>query len=213
MLALELKHPFSVAYARCWFAWVSQFRRDVSTTREQADAAVALATEQGFTLWAAKATIYRGWALAMEGKGKEGSLELEKGIAAWRATGAGATLSYYSTMQAEAFELLGKPEDALQEVDKARAELEKADERWWEAEIYRLRGVLLLQHSWRPRRKRNPSFDARWRSLAASTPNRLSCAPPPASRACGAISASTAKRTTYSHPSTVGLLRDSKRRT
>jgi predicted ATPase len=63
-MALELKHPFSVGFARCWLAWLSQFRRDTRTVREQADAAVALATEQGFTLWAAKATIYRGWALA-----------------------------------------------------------------------------------------------------------------------------------------------------
>jgi predicted ATPase/class 3 adenylate cyclase len=149
-LALELKHPFSVAYARCWFAWLSQFRRDVGTAREQADAAVALASEQGFTLWAAKATIYRGWALAMEGNGREGVLELEKGIAAWEATGAGATLSYYRTMKAEALNLLGKTEDALQEVDKARAELERTAELWWEAEIYRLRGILLLRHSMAP---------------------------------------------------------------
>jgi predicted ATPase len=148
-MALELKHPFSVAYARCWLAWLSQFRRDVRTVREQADAALALATEQGFTLWAAKATIYRGWALAMDNN-KEGALELEKGIAAWRATGAGATLSYYHTIKADALDFLGKAEEALQEVDMARAELEKTAERWWEAEIYRLRGILLLRHSMAP---------------------------------------------------------------
>ena len=149
-LALELKHPFSVAYARCWLAWLSHLRRDVRTVREQADAAVALATEQGFTLWAAKATISRGWALAMADKSEEGALELAKGIAAWRATGAGATLSYYRTIQAEALDFLGKAEDALQEVDKARAEFDKTADRWWEAEIYRLRGVLLLRHSMAP---------------------------------------------------------------
>jgi predicted ATPase/class 3 adenylate cyclase len=149
-LALELKHPFSVAYARCWLAWLSQLRRDVGTAREQADAAVALATEQGFVLWAAKATISRGWALAMGGNGKEGVLELEKGIAAWQATGAGATLSYYRTMKAEALDRAGQAEEALQEVDKARAELEKTADLWWEAEIYRLRGSLLLRHSMAP---------------------------------------------------------------
>ena len=78
-LALELSHPFSVGYARCWLAYVSQLRRDARTVREQADAAVALATEQGFPLWAAMATTMRGWALAMDGQNEEGVRELENG--------------------------------------------------------------------------------------------------------------------------------------
>src|SRR5712691_11730963 len=47
-LADELKHPFSVAYAQCCFAFVSQFHRDVRNVREEAEAAAALATEHGF---------------------------------------------------------------------------------------------------------------------------------------------------------------------
>jgi predicted ATPase len=146
-LALELKHPFSVGYARCWLAWACQFRRDAAYVHEQADAAVALAIEQGFTLWAAKATIHRGWALAMDGKIEDGVLELEMGVAAWRATGAAATLPFYYAMQAEAFALLGKTRDGLKRLDEAQILVEQNKDRWWEAEIYRLRGALLLQHS------------------------------------------------------------------
>jgi predicted ATPase len=130
---------------------VSQFRRDARTVREQADAAVALATEQGFTLWAAKATIHRGWALAMGGKIEDGVLELERGVAAWRATGAAATLPFYYAMQAEAFALLGKTRDGLKGLDEAQILVEQNKDRWWEAEIYRLRGALLLR---RPKAKR-----------------------------------------------------------
>ena len=87
-LAHELSHPFSLAYARCWAAIVSQLRRDVPAVREQAEAAVALATAQGFPQWAAGGTILRGWALAMQGQGEEGMAQVRQGIAAWRATGA-----------------------------------------------------------------------------------------------------------------------------
>ena len=52
-LAHELSHPYSLAFARRWAAHVYQFRRDVSAVHEHAEAAVALATEQGFTQWAA----------------------------------------------------------------------------------------------------------------------------------------------------------------
>jgi predicted ATPase len=47
-LAHALSHPFSLAYAWCWAAIVSQFRRDVPAVYEQAEAAIALSTEQGF---------------------------------------------------------------------------------------------------------------------------------------------------------------------
>jgi DNA-binding winged helix-turn-helix (wHTH) protein/predicted ATPase len=146
-LALQLKHPFSVGYARCWLAWTCQFRRDAAYACKQADAAVELATEQGFTLWAAKGTIHRGWALAMLGKSREGLLDLEEGITAWRATGAAATLPFYYAMKAEAFALQGNTRDGLKRLEEAYTLVEQTADRWWEAEIHRLRGVLLLQQS------------------------------------------------------------------
>ena len=71
-LAHELPHPYSLAYARCWAAYVYQFRWDVPAVHEQAEAAVALSIEQGFPFWAAAGTILRGWALAMQGQGEAG---------------------------------------------------------------------------------------------------------------------------------------------
>ena len=52
-LAHELPHPFSLALARCWAAYVYQFRWDVPAVHEQAEAAVALSIEQGFPFWGA----------------------------------------------------------------------------------------------------------------------------------------------------------------
>jgi tetratricopeptide (TPR) repeat protein len=71
-LAHALSHPYSLAQAWCWAAHVSQYRRDVPAVHEHAEAAVALATEQGFTQWAIQGTIFRGWALAMQGRARRG---------------------------------------------------------------------------------------------------------------------------------------------
>ena len=97
-LAHELSHPYSLAYAWCLAAFVSQFRRDVPAVHEQAEAAVALSTEQGFPLWAALGTSLRGWALAMQGQGEEGLAQVRQGIAAWRATGAALLVPYFCTI-------------------------------------------------------------------------------------------------------------------
>jgi hypothetical protein len=64
-LAQDLSHPYSLAWARCLAAYVYQWRRDVPAVYEHAEAAIALATEQGFPLWVAWGTSFRGWALAM----------------------------------------------------------------------------------------------------------------------------------------------------
>jgi predicted ATPase len=146
-LAHELAHPYSLAWVRCWAAIVSQLRRDVLATHEQAEVAIALATEQGFTQWAAVGTTFRGWALAMQGRGEEGRAQVCQGVAAWRATGAVLHLPYFCTMLADVCDHLGHLEDGLQALAEAHTLGAQHEERWWEAEIARLRGVLLLRQT------------------------------------------------------------------
>ena len=125
-LAHALSHPFTVAYARC------------------------LATAQGFPFWAAWGTIFRGWALVMQGQGAEGMAQVRQGIAAWRATGAVLYVPYYCTVLADVSNHLGHTEDGLQALAEAHTVVEQHEERWWEAEVHRLRGVLLLRQTATP---------------------------------------------------------------
>jgi predicted ATPase len=149
-LAHALSHPFTLAFARVCAAYVYQFRRDVPAVHEQAEAAVALSTEQGFPFWAATGTSFRGWALAMQGQGEEGLAQVSQGIAAWQATGAALNVPYFCTVLAEVAAHLGHTEDGLRALAEAHTLVEQHEERWWEAEVYRLRGFLLLQQPGRP---------------------------------------------------------------
>ena len=126
-------------------AVVSQLRRDVPAVREQAEAAGALSTAQGFPLWVAMGTSLRGWALAVQSQDEKGIVQVREGIAAWQATGAALLVSYFSALLADACDHLGHPEDGLQALAEAHALVEQHEERWWEAEVKRLRGVLLLR--------------------------------------------------------------------
>jgi len=144
-LAHELSHPYSLVFARMGATHIYQWRRDVPAVHEHAEAAVALATEQGFAQWVASGTSMRGWALAMQGQGEEGMAQVRQGLIAWRATGAAQNVPFLCTVLADVCAQLGHPEDGLQALAEAHTLVEQHDERWWEAEIYRLRGVLLLQ--------------------------------------------------------------------
>jgi predicted ATPase len=118
----------------------------VSAVHEQAEAALALATEQGFPLWVAAGTILRGWALAMQGQGEAGMAQVRQGIAAFRATGTAQIGPYFCTVLADVADHLGRTEDGLQALAKAHTLVEQKEERFWEAELCRLRGILLLKH-------------------------------------------------------------------
>ena len=146
----ELSHPFSLAVGRCLAATASQFRRDVPAAHEHAEAAVALATEHGIPQWAAYGTSLCGWALAMQGQGEEGLAQIRQGIAAWRATGAAVFVPYLSTLLADVSAHLGHTEDGLQALAEANTLVEQHEERYWEAEVARLRGVLLLRQTGTP---------------------------------------------------------------
>jgi predicted ATPase len=146
-LAHELSHPFSLAWARCMAAIVSQFRPDVLAVHKHAEAAVALSAAQGFQQWAALGTILRGWALAMQGQGEEGMAQVRQGIAAWRTTGAVLIVPYFCTLLADVCAHLGHLEDGLQALVEAHTLVEQHEERSWEAEVSRLRGVLLLRQT------------------------------------------------------------------
>jgi predicted ATPase len=144
-LAHELSHPYSLASAPCLAAMVSQLRRDVPAVHGHPEAAVALATEQGFPLLVAWGASLHGWALAMQDEGEAGLGQVRQGIAAYRATGAAVLVPYFYTVLADVCAHLGHTEDGLQVLAEAHTLVEQHEERWWEAEIYRLRGVLLLR--------------------------------------------------------------------
>jgi len=89
--------------------------------------------------------VLRGWALAEQGHGEEGIAQMRQGIAAYRHTGAELNLPCWLVLLAEAYGKIGKPEEGLSTLAEAVALVEKNEERYYEAELYRLKGQLTLQ--------------------------------------------------------------------
>jgi predicted ATPase len=144
-LAQELSHPFSLAQARYYTAWLHQLRREGQATQEQAVAAIRLSTEPGFAPVLAVGTIFRGWALAEAGQGKEGIAQIRQILAAVQAMGTEMLRSYHLAMLAEAYGKGGQAEEGLSALSEALTLVNKTGEHWYEAELYRLKGQLTLQ--------------------------------------------------------------------
>ena len=144
-MARALAHPFSLTQALVWTSWFHQFRRDERGAQAEADAAIRLSTEQGFSTWLAMAMMFHGWALVMQGQCTEGMAQLQRGLADTRAMGADAQLPHYFGLLAEAHWRVGQREVGLSALAEALAEVTKSEDRFYEAELHRLKGTLTIQ--------------------------------------------------------------------
>jgi predicted ATPase len=86
----------------------------------------------------------------MQGQGEAGMAQVRQGSAAWRATGAVLGVPYLCALLADVSAHLGHTAEGLQALAEAHTLMEQQEERWWEAEICRLRGVLLLRQTGTP---------------------------------------------------------------
>jgi predicted ATPase len=89
-------------------------------------------------------TIDLGWALAEQDQRDEGIAQICQGLAAYQTTGAELWQPYFLALLAEAYGKVGQTEKGLSVLTEALTMVNKNGERWWEAELYRLNGELLL---------------------------------------------------------------------
>jgi predicted ATPase len=123
------------------------FRQEAPLTQACAEALITIAAEHGFSQQVTEVTPLRGWALAMSGHGEEGLSQLQQGLAAYRATGAARDRPYHLALLAEASAQAGQTTEGLEALAEALATLAQSGVLWWEAELHRLKGELLLQHA------------------------------------------------------------------
>jgi predicted ATPase len=147
ILAQNLSHPYSLSFARVSAAFLYHFRRDALATHEQAEATRTLTAEQGFVLWWAVGTILHGWALAMQGQEEVGIAEMRQGIAAELATGEKTHQAHFLGLLAERYGEVGRLKEGLDLLTEALAVIDTTEARYYEAELHRLKGELLLQQS------------------------------------------------------------------
>ena len=145
-LAQDIGHPFSLAFAFADAAIVHQHRREAQAVQICAEATITLAHDYGFAYWLAFGTMMRGWSLAIQGLWAEGHAQLHGGLDAWRATGSGNSGPYFLTLLVEAQRQAGQSQAGLTGLSEALTLVDTTGERWYEAELYRLKGELLLQH-------------------------------------------------------------------
>ena len=143
----KIPHPISLAFTLSATSILGQFQHDVQLAEECADAAIKLSLERGFPFYWAWGTIVQGWARAEQGNIDEGVAQITDGIATYQAAGAELGCSYFLALLAAAQGRAGNLQAGLDAVTEALAMVSRTGEHFYEAELYRLKGTLILQSS------------------------------------------------------------------
>jgi class 3 adenylate cyclase/tetratricopeptide (TPR) repeat protein len=136
----ELKHPLSLALVIAMGAILRYQCREPQVARELAEAAIAIAEENGFHDWIAWGRSVRCSAMAELGQAELGVVELEANTASGQTfLGTSALI-----MLAAVYVRVGRFEDAVVIVDEELARIERSGARSEAAELYRLKGEAIL---------------------------------------------------------------------
>jgi predicted ATPase len=145
MRGREIAHANTLAYAQtlagCLF---SVMCRDWLSAREHGVSLMIFTEQQRLALWHGWVRFYHSRALAEPVPTEAVLAEMREALAEIDSTGTRNQLTMHLALLAEVHGRLGQTVTALGVIDEALAQVEATDERWWEAEIHRLRGELLL---------------------------------------------------------------------
>ena len=142
-LAKKLNNLHGIAQALYYAACLSHYGRNPAEVERLASDVIELSTRQNFAHYLSRGNILRGWARSASVDAVEGISWIEDGMQDWRATGATLTVPFFLALKAEALHLADRTSEALEAISEAEALIERSEERWWCAELHRLRGVFL----------------------------------------------------------------------
>ena len=144
-LAEQLRHPHSLCNALAFLAGVHVVCGDAEAAYPVAERTVVLASEYAFPLWLAGGQMLRGWASSNLGRVEQGLPEIRKSVKALEVTGALVWVQFARYLLAQALTRAEQFTDAMKLVDQTLLMMAGTSGRWYEAELHRLKGDLLVR--------------------------------------------------------------------
>jgi hypothetical protein len=141
-LAKELNNIHGLAVALSWAAILGYCDHNPAEAERYSSDLVELTTRQNFPFWLATGKVLRGRARS-SGDISEGISWIEEGVRDYQATGAIPRVPFFLALKAAALHLADRTSEAFEAIREAQALVERSEERWWCAELHRLRGVFL----------------------------------------------------------------------
>jgi predicted ATPase/class 3 adenylate cyclase len=143
--AEELRHPHSICYVLPFLAGAYLLAGKPEQAHAVAERAIDLSAEYGFPQWHAGGLLLRGWARIELGRAEQAIVDIRDSISGLEATGTLVWMQFARFLLARALAGARRPVEALQLAEQIAGEIVGTSGRWYEAEVHRLRGDMVLK--------------------------------------------------------------------
>jgi DNA-binding winged helix-turn-helix (wHTH) protein/tetratricopeptide (TPR) repeat protein len=138
-------HLYSLANAQAQLAMLHQLRREPADAERAAALTIDLGEKQGFPHRVAVGHVLHGWARGAQGHVNDALAELERGVEGATRIGVMLDRPYFLALLSELLAANRQFDRALTTIAEAQAEAFKSRSFFYEAELWRLRGVVLTE--------------------------------------------------------------------
>jgi class 3 adenylate cyclase/predicted ATPase len=139
------RHPFSVAFGHYFHAWFHKLCREEEAVEQAIGVAIKICDEQGFPFWGLASTALRGSTLVERGQAAEGVAMMRPALASYLGIGGQLYSPELHGLLGVGLAQNGRLDEALQTAADALRMVAQSQDRWWQAELHRLNGELLLR--------------------------------------------------------------------
>jgi predicted ATPase/DNA-binding winged helix-turn-helix (wHTH) protein len=146
-LAQSVSDPHGLAHAYYSASNLYHLRREERLAREYADKAIDVATAHGMSMYQAMATVTGGWALVEEGRLEEAIEQLRQALTTHKATGARVARPHFLALLAAALSEAHQVDEGRRIIDESLSLALQNAEFCYLAELYRVKGEILLKQA------------------------------------------------------------------
>ena len=141
--AKELNDSNALGLALWHAAVLAAYGHNPAEVERLASDLIELSARQSFATWLPRGAVLRAWARSASGETAEGISLIEEGIEDYQATGEMLDMPLLLALKAESLHLADRTPEALEAIAEAEVLVERFENRYWCAELHRLRGVFL----------------------------------------------------------------------
>jgi predicted ATPase len=144
-MAWELSHPYNLWLALMAAIWIDHHCGDRQAAQDHVKKLLALASEQQHRRWIKVANFLQGWLIVEQGEWERGIAQMRQGESELVIEARQQT--YYATLVAQACLKGGQTEQAYSVLTKELKRVRDTGVRYYEAELHRIKGEVLLRRS------------------------------------------------------------------
>jgi len=144
-IAQKVNHPYTSVFLSAWAAWLFCFCGDSQTAKDLASATIEASTKHGFAFYRTWGMIMLGWAMTQQNQLTDGIIRMRDGLDEYRAMGALTIVPGFLSLLASAYSNAKRVDEGLGALTEAQALVSQGGERYWQAELYRVKGEIILK--------------------------------------------------------------------